>query len=240
MIDSDFLKDFEWHRDRKGYRLWRDPVRTSLPGRDPPMTSLVGLVIVPKGEHSDWIKYQPFAGGGDLWKAFASVKSPDELLSFVNDHGPLTTDPSPRNPEIFAFAGESVGSILDNAKMFRELLRLKAQGNLRKLASYFESNKPAYFRFDDLIGRVELVGDSKTGLRLKMRLPDLLRALWYQLGLKLSKATLRTCPVCDKLFEVGAGTGLRADATFCCHDHKVDFFNRKRPRAIQRSKLNRR
>ena len=77
---------------------------------------------------------------------------------------------------------------LGSAKMFGDLLRLKAQGNTRKLASYFESNKPAYFRFDDLIGRVELVGDSKTGLRLKMRLPDLLGALWYQLGLKLVKS----------------------------------------------------
>ena len=109
-----------------------------------------------------------------------------------------------------------------------------------KLASYFESHKPAYFRYGGLMGGVDLAGDSKTGLRLRMRPPNLLGALWYQFGLKLSKATLKTCPVCDGVFEVGAGTGLRADATFCCHDHKVEFFNRKRPRVIQRTKLNRR
>ena len=88
------------------------------------------------------------------------------------------------------------------------------------------------------MGRVELVGDPSTGLRLTMRPPDLLGALWYQLGLKLSKATLRTCPVCDKVFEVGAGTGLRADARFCCPEHKVEYFNRKRPRATQKFKMN--
>ena len=38
-------------------------------------------------------------------------------------------------------------SVLDCAKMFRELLLLKAQGNPRKLASYFESNRPAALRF---------------------------------------------------------------------------------------------
>ena len=73
-----------------------------------------------------------------------------------------------------------------------------------------------------------------------MRPPDLLGALWYQLGLKLSKGRFKRVPFAMKLFEVGAGTGRRADATFCCHDHKVEFFNRKRPRATQNSKLNRR
>ena len=88
MIDSDALKDFEWYRDSKGYRLWRDPGSDVPSWARSPEESLVGLVIVPKGEHSDWIKYQPFAGGGDLWKAFASVKSPDELLSLSTIMGP--------------------------------------------------------------------------------------------------------------------------------------------------------
>jgi hypothetical protein len=242
VIDSDVLKDFEWHRDRKGYRLTRDPDLIGLHGRVPPRTSLIGLIIVPNGAHSDSIKYRPFAGGGDLWKAFASVKSPEELVRFVNDHGPLRTDhsPSPPNPKMLVFRGESVRSILDCAKMFRELLLLKAQGDPRKLASYFESNRSADLRFDGVIGRVELVGDPSTGLRLKMRPPNLLGALWCQLGLKLSNATLRTCRACGKVFEVGAGTRLRADAEFCCRAHKVEYFNRHRPRATKNLKDNRR
>jgi hypothetical protein len=239
-MDSDVLKDFEWHRDKKGYRLSRDPLRISLHDHDPPRTSLIGLIIVPNGGHSDSIKYRPFAGGGDLWKAFASVKSPEQLLRFVNDHGPLTTGhpASPRNPKMLVFPGESVLSILDSAKMFRELLLLKAEGDPRKVASYFGSNRPIYLKFGGVIGGVELVGDPLTGLRLKMRPPNLLGALWCQLGLKLSSATLRTCRACGKVFEVGAGTRLRADAEFCCREHKVEYFNRNRPRATKNLKDN--
>ena len=202
---------------------------------DPPRNSLIGLTIVPRG-HTDSTKYRPFARGVDHWKAFASVKSPQELLRFVNHHGLLRTGPPlpPRNPHMFVFPAESVLSILHSAKMFRELERLKAQGDPRKLASYFESNRPIGLE----MGAVELVGDPSTGLRLKMRPPHLLGALWYQFGLELSKGTLRTCPVCDRVFKVGVGTGLRADAMFCCHDHKVKFFNSKRPSATQKSKLN--
>ena len=200
------------------------------------------LIIVPNGGHSDSIKYRPFAGGGELWKAFASVKSPKELLRFVNYHGPLRTDhpPSPPNPKMFVLSGESVRSILDCAKMFRELLLLKAQGDPRKLASYFGSNKPADLRFGGAIGHVELVCDPSTGLQLKMRPRNLLGALWCQLGLKLSNATLRTCRACGEVFEVGAGTRLRADAEFCCREHKVEYFNRHRPRAAKNLKDNRR
>jgi hypothetical protein len=204
---------------------------------DPLRNSLIGLIIVPRG-HADSTKYRPFARGVDHWKAFASVKSPQELLRFVNDHGLLRTGPplSPRNPHMFVFPAESVLSILHSAKMFRELERLKAQGNPRKLASYFESNRPIGLE----MGSVELVGDPSAGLRLNMRPPHLLGALWYQFGSELSQRTLRTCPVCDRVFKVGVGTGLRADAMFCCHDHKVKFFNSKRPRATQKSKRNKR
>jgi hypothetical protein len=241
MIDSDLLKDFEWHRDKKGYRLSLDPPFKSLRMREG------HRIIVAKSGHSELISHRPFAGGGDLCTAFASVKTADDLLRFVNNHGPLTTDflpPSSPNAELAAkmrkllSAGESVDAGLENAKMFGDLLRLKSQGNPRKLASYFESDKPAYFSFRNLIGRVELVGDPDKGLRLKICPPHFLGALWYQLGLKLSQVTLRTCRLCQSVFEVGVGTGRRADAQFCCRGHKVDFFNHSRPRATHNSKEN--
>ncbi len=209
-------------------------------------------LIVPNGEHIDL--YRPFARGGDLCATFAAVKSPSELLRFVNLHGPLTTrfrSPSPgdkpRSIEVAAKirkalggGGESVRSHLHTAEIFRELIRLQAQDNPEKVASYFETNGPIPSSSNSLISRVELVGDSSRGLRFRLQPPHLLGALWYQLGLKLIKGTLRTCPVCEKMFEVGAGTGRRADTTFCCHGHKVEFFNRKRPRATQNAKPKRR
>ena len=136
MIDSDVLKDFEWYRDSKGYRLLRDPpLKGEREGH---------LVIVPNGGQFD--SYRPFAGGGDLCAAFALVKSPKELLRFVSDHGLLTARFLPLSPPNALLSkmrkllsgGESVDTALGRAKMFGELLRLKAQGNTRKLASYFE------------------------------------------------------------------------------------------------------
>jgi hypothetical protein len=242
MIDSGVLKDFEWYRDKKGYHLSLDPPFRSLGEREG------RPVIVANGGHSELISYRPFARGGDLCTPFSLVKTAKELLRFVNDHGPLTARFFPLSPpndvatkmRKFFSSGESVGEGLGNAKMFDDFLRLKAEGNTRKLASYFESDKHPPNRYRNLMGRVELVADSSIGLRLRLRPPDLLGALWYQLGLKLSKTTLRTCPVCDKVFEVGAGTSLRADARFCCPEHKVEYFNRKRPRATQKFKMSKR
>jgi hypothetical protein len=236
MIDSDVLKDFEWYRDKKGYHLSVGPAFRSLgePEGHP--------VIVAIGGHSELITYRPFAGGGDLCTPFSLVKTAKELLRFVNDHGPLTARFLPRSPpndvatkmQKLLSSGEPVDEGLENAKMFGDFLRLKAEGNTRKLASYFKSDKHPPNRYRNLMGRVELVADSRIGLRLTLRPPDLLGALWYQLGLKISKATLRTCPVCDDVFEVGAGTGLRADAKFCRREHKVEYFNRNRPRATKK------
>ena len=194
------------------------------------------------------ISYRPFARGGDLCTPFSLVKTAKELLRFVNDHGPLTARFFPLSPpndlaakmQKLLSSGESVDEGLGNAKMFGDFLRSKAEGNTRKLASYFESDKHPPNRYYNLMGRVELVADSRVGLRLTLRPPDLLGALWYQLGLTIFKATLRTCPVCDKVFEVGAGNGLRADAEFCCREHKVEYFNRNRPKATKNLKENRR
>ena len=235
MIDSDLLKDFEWYRDKKGYHLSLDPPFRSLGEREG------RPVIVSNGAHSELISYRPFARGGDLCTPFSLVKTATELLRFVNDHGPLTARFLPRSPpndlaakmRKLLSSGEPVVEGLRNAKMFDDFLRLKAEGNTRKLASYFESDKHPPNRYRNLMGRVELEADSRFGLRLALRPPDLLGALWYQLGLKLSKTTLRTCPVCDNWFEVGAGTGLRADARFCCRKHKIEYFNRHRSRATE-------
>src|SRR5262249_26605112 len=74
---TDFLVDFTWYRDPKGYRIaafnhlnlpWR------LPQDDP------WRCIVPLGRRRDLIRYQPFARGGDLCLVFAEVTGPDQLL----------------------------------------------------------------------------------------------------------------------------------------------------------------
>jgi len=228
----DVLADFEWYRDQKGYRIV--PFGSLAPNAPWKKSAAHDNVpwIVPNGEREGAARYKPFAQRGDLCVAFASVKTPQALVRFVNDHGALTWNGlhGQKDPLFGDFpfpAGEPVPLGLANAEMFRELLQLQALGNSRKLASHFES-KIAGFVGGGQVGHVELLADSEKGIRLKVTPPNLLGALWYQLALKLSDADLRMCPLCHRVFEVGRGTGLRADAKFCCQEHKVEYFNQKR------------
>jgi hypothetical protein len=265
---TEFLIDFTWHRDPKGYRIvdfnflnlpWR------LPQDDP------WRCIVPVGRRRDLIKYQPFARRGDLCLVFAQVTGSDQLLRFINNYGPLndyyglgTSDweygenklvlssPNPIGiisstgissfwkcedgtlvPADF-FPGDPVPDCLRTAAAFRELLKLKQHGSPEKVASFFHAS---FFKTMNVkhISVVDFAPDPKFGIRLRLKPPSLLGALWYQLGITLSGNTgVKMCRHCNKFFEVGQGTGLRADAEFCCNEHKVEYFNRRRPTSRQR------
>ena len=241
----DVLADFEWFRDKKGYRV--APFKSLTPrwqewGAGDVRWGDVNW-IVPNGAPKDAIKYRPFAGGGDLCAVFASVRSPGELLNFINNYGPLTwrgtravLGPKLEDPKFADFpAGEPVTLGLVEAEMFRELLQLQALRDPERLAAHFQA-KIAGFVGGGQVGQVEILPDPERGIRLKISPPTLLGALWYQLAMKLSEATLRMCPLCHRVFEVGRGTGRRADAKFCCDEHKVEFFNRKRPKGKARSR----
>jgi hypothetical protein len=228
----DVLIDFEWFRNKKGYRI---VPFNSLNRRWERSKGNDVNWIVPNGNQDDAIKYRPFGGGGDICTTFASVRSPHELLRFINVHGLLTWGGSliTNDPNFENFPpGEPVPLGLAEAEMFRELLKLQALGNSRNIASHLES-KIAGFVGGGQAGRVEILPDSERGIRLKVTPPTLLGAMWYQLALKLSDAVLRMCPVCHRVFEVGRGTGRRGDAKFCCNEHKVEFFNRNRPKKRQ-------
>jgi len=230
----DVLNDFEWFRDKKGYRI--APFNSLGKRPREPQANDVDWII-PKGDQGDAVRYRPFAGGGDLCAAFASVRSPNELLRFINVHGPLTWHGTRAvlDPNFSDFpAGEPVPLGLAEAEMFRELLQMRALGNPKKLALHF-GPKVAGFVGGGQAGQVEVLPDPERGIRLKITPPTLLGALWYQLALKLSDATLRMCPLCHRVFEVGRGTSLRADAKFCCNEHKVEFFNRSRPKRTRHS-----
>jgi hypothetical protein len=231
----DVLIDFEWFRDKKGYRI---VPFNSLNARWGQSKGYDVNWIVPNGSEKDTLTHRPFVGGGDLCAAFASVRSPEELLRFINVHGLLTWGSMriSNDPNFKDFpAGEPVPLGLAEAEMFRELLQLQALNSPKRLAAHFES-KIAGFVGGGQVGRVEILPDSERGIRLKVTPPTLLGAMWYQLALKLSGAVLRVCPLCHRVFEVGRGTGLRTDAKFCCTEHKVKFFNRNRPKKSRGSR----
>jgi hypothetical protein len=84
---SDLLIDFEWHRDVTGYRVV-DFNSLNLPWRFPDDDPW--RCVVPLGRKSDLNKYRPFRYQGDLCFVFSRVRNTDELLRFINNHGPLT------------------------------------------------------------------------------------------------------------------------------------------------------
>ena len=121
-----------------------------------------------------------------------------------------------------------MSSGLVHAEMFREIRRLKAGRNLRKLADHF-NEKVAGFVGDGLAGTVELVAHPQTGMRIRVVPRTLIGALWFQFWQRLSNHEFRVCRQCSAEFEVGPG-GRRADAQFCCEEHKVTHFNEMRSR----------
>jgi hypothetical protein len=70
---------------------------------------------------------------------------------------------------------------------------------------------------------------ARKALVWSFRTVSLRSALWLQFGQAMMRGVqLRTCLRCGDWFEVGAGTGRRADAKFCSDEHRVAFNSLKR------------
>ncbi len=216
---ADFLIDFEWFWCPDGYQIVN--ARESARARGGRPTSYPhGDWIVPKSE--DKIPCRPLDRFDTLCDVFAKVKTPDELLEFVTHFGTLM--------RTSRYWGDLVSDCLSTAQYFRGLLLSKQKGP-RKLLSFFKSHMQHSYHATSHIGSVSLVENSESGVRLSFTADTLLDALWLQLGQKLSgHRIIRECRHCGSLFEAGADTGLRADATFCCREHSVRFHSLKRSR----------
>jgi hypothetical protein len=230
------LTDFEWFRDPSGYRLSVE----EIPGQECSSPGSRAEWIVPKSDST--VGYRPFARGAEIYAAFSSIETPADLLKFVNLHGYLTwgaINPYPHLTDDATYQkfprGEPISLGLAEAKMFREILDLRDRREMTRLASHFKS-KIHGFVDGGQAGRVELLPDPKIGIRMRITPPTLLGALWYQLALHLNDATLRRCRHCNKYFRAGAGTNLRADAIFCCREHKNAHHNNHRSQKAVRSK----
>jgi hypothetical protein len=173
------------------------------------------MLVVPRGGQA--ISYEPLDRDG-LYARFAGLRTPEDLLEFMNKFGPLT------DAGASVAKGEDVANILNHSKAFRSILSIDDK-ELSKLAALAGENGKQISRMDFFI-----VEDRASGtLRLQFRPPDLLSALWLQLGQKISRnRPFRECRYCGSWFECGSGTGRRLDAIFCKDDHRVLFNSRKR------------
>jgi hypothetical protein len=185
---ADFLVDFEWHRDARGFTLvpWNSLIDTNSGER----LNRSGDCIVANGGKR--IPYRPLDQFDTLYTVFASVKTPRDLLKFINTFGPLTygggAEPAPGGPAW----GDDVSFSLDQARLFRELLL--RQGNPKALAHFFHSelraaeirsHNAAYERaeaaapdtieadlyWSSIPAAFELTIDVRKGVRLKLRRP---------------------------------------------------------------------
>jgi hypothetical protein len=230
-MNPELAADFEWFRCPQGYRIAqaRDVGGDSYPDEE---------WVVPNSDER--ITYRcPIDGTASLVSVFACVSTPEALLRFVKQYGPVAN----RGGKTW---GDSIPSCLRRAQQFRELLLCKERGPRKLAALYKEQMYAGYVRelkesglplrteseMPDsfwLIGTIDLVPDSARGVRLRLTTDTLYGAMLWQLGLKLSgTAGFRECRQCGKPFEAGPGTDLRADSTFCCAEHSILFHSRRR------------
>jgi hypothetical protein len=221
--------DFHWSKDASGYRLVK---KGTLPGGKPP-----GDRIVPNG--GDRVAIRPMETP-DLYMIFAYVDSAEKLLEFVERFGLLGNyegvdyevggyyqDPIDGTELIYAdaYEGLPVSKYVEQAAIFLEALRRKAEGP-EQLAAFLKSSGA----LRQSLGDLHLIPDRALGARFQITPGDLMQALWFQLGQALaSNIKLSTCLQCGQLFEVGVGSGRRADAKFCSDEHRTLYhsLNRK-------------
>lgn len=232
--------NLDWYRDAKGYQLdagGRFPNRVVAKGG--PLEPIYPLI-------------------GPTFATFANVRSPAQLIKFMNAHGYLratsyeTDDPQKRSKlfgeratidqnengqPVLNFAnaitlvGEDVDGHLEIAALFRSLISHRGVGT-RTNASHF-SNMESFLELVRLetLGDVTVMADRRGELRAKLVPPSLLSGMCVQLLEDMRrKSSTRVCalPTCEKVFQVGAGSGKRLDARFCRERHRIAFHSRNR------------
>jgi hypothetical protein len=166
----------------------------------------------------------------NLLLRFVDVRTPRQLLRFVDLYGPLTVEGfvSERGESFYDTRGETLWAPeegeqlalgLEEADWFRHLVKNKTQPSV--LAIAIKRYRSAY--------RFEIVPDKRKGLRvvaLPQSLLDLLRLRLVQL--LMGSTSYFMCGWCHKMFARGVDTGRRADAEFCCDEHRIKSNSRKR------------
>jgi hypothetical protein len=180
------------------------------------------FAIVPKSK--TLIPCRPLDGHESIFKIFAQVKTPQDLLKFNTRYGMLKDKRLPN---------ESIKDGLNAARRFRYLLSCKSKGP-KKLAAVFsaqlqENVQPRSTPNSLIVGEIRIVPDPARGVRLRLITHSLINAMWWQLNQRVAGETIfRVCRQCGNPFEAGPGGDARLDATFCCHECSVLFHSLKR------------
>lgn len=203
---AELITDFTWYKDERGYRLVE-------------ANDIQPAQVVRKGGRLK--QYRPLAKYRELFNVFAKTRTPEGVLDFINNYGPLTNAGQDR---VYGSGGkqrgEPVPEVLAHADMMRELLN----GRSRRRGGRPYTPLPnlhAWFGKDQATG----------GIVFKIEPATLRDALWLQLAQNISTGVkFRRCRHCNEVFRAGQRTGRRADAKFCSDEHRKQFNSLERSR----------
>jgi hypothetical protein len=177
-------------------------------------------------------QYEPAKIPG-LLDRFLDVRTPADILRFLQFYGPLTregfsVEGGDSFPDVdgglsfYSHEGEALDIGIDRAGWFRDLLSAKPRP--AKVARILEQFKLEPYT-------VQIIPDQKSGMRMKFRPDDLLGFLTLSVLHRMRGSNLYSaCLECGEFFAKGIKTGRRSDAQFCSDQHRVNFNSSKRSR----------
>lgn len=161
-------------------------------------------------------------------------------MNFVNHYGFLDDYEGSKGASSIRFAdgvftensdypvmpGKDVDEHLKSASLFREFLSWTSQRGKasRALSEWIH---------DQLLGAslatTSFDFDPRIGFQIVLTANSLMNGLLLQLATaERGRVKYITCRNCGRLFEAGPQTGRRADAAFCCDEHRIVYHSRAR------------
>ena len=190
------------------FNNWRDPQGYRLDGQK--------QFVVRNGKRNDNFEVLEPLKNKALYGAFSnSVVKAEDVLKFVQSHGPLTDQGNDQ--------GDEVHYVLWHVERMRDLLKLISarRRTARPDNGFGIPLIPLFAQID---------WDPKTHLpRWVIEPHTLLDGLWLQFGQAITRgARIQTCRLCEEWFEVGYPSERRLDSKFCCDEHRVQYNSLKR------------
>lgn len=230
---------FEWHRDRRGYELVKVPKNIAPPTPESPNAGFDwGLRAL--GGPLDL--YRPLEDHRGLFRRFAALEGPTDILSFAKEFGELVNHPRKVEPRSFANqTPEWRGAIAVHG-----IRRIDPDWTdpIRCVAKVIdvldrEGSLAAAHELDRLYLTLDPSATVRIAISERPRRPyvslvpkSLLGAIHLQLVMAITEAThFKKCEQCPNWFPQGRGTGNRSTRRFCSDRCRVAW-NRAKNRQV--------
>lgn len=216
-----------WRRDADGYRIEN--------------FERYGKSVVRNG--GELLPCQPIAENEMLYAEFAGVKTPEQLLEFVNNYGLLDHSADAIGGQRFkgefskdwgpaddGYEGELVADHLDSARLIRDVLDAENRGNTSSRRRAYQALAQRYDERGEELGHLRVVPQvDHSRFQAVFEASSLMNAIWLQLARRIgSGVQWEQCRWCGSFFEKGPGTDKRKDMLFCNPSHKVAYHRKQR------------